>query len=342
MNLSERKKKILSAVIDENFLTAEPVSSKQLQENYLKDFSSATIRNELATLEELGLLYHPHTSSGRLPTKDGIKLYVDEILPSIKSASVEDLTKMFDAKLDNVSSVLKTTAKAISEATNYTTIMSLSLYDFAIIEKVGLVGIDENSVLAIVSTDRGTIKDLITLEANEEELESSSKILTDIFRGKTLRQIENSDFLITSEIEKYKYMFELMVEMIASQEKKNNQIAIEGKNKLLEYPEFADSSKLRSAFEIFEEPSSLESLLDSTGQNIETIIETDENSPVKDCAIVTASYKVGDKTIGKASVFGPVRMDYKNVISILKGLSSEISHKLNQPNKNNSSKKGDD
>lgn len=327
MDLSERKKKILSAVIDDNIASAEPVSSGQLQKNYLNELSSATIRNELAMLEEMGLLYQPHTSAGRLPTAEGLRFYVDQIMPSIKERHLEKVVDEFDANLDNVSKMLRSTAKAISEATNYTSIMYLGLYDFAKIDRVGLLKLDDKTALAAVITDRGVVKDVVEVSGSAAELNQSAKMLTEIFKGKTLRQIENSDFIISQEMSKYKVLFDILVNMVISQEQLRQPIAIEGKDKIFDYPEFTNVDKVKDVFEMFEDPSKLYPLLSDDDFEVKVEIG-DEGRGINNCAIVSASYKVGGKTVGKAGVMGPARMDYKNVISILKGIAQEISRKL--------------
>ena len=335
MKLSDRKRKILEAVIDESANTNEPVSSKQLKENYLTDFSSSLIRSELATLEELGLLYHPHTCSGRLPTAEGIKFYLDEMAPSIK-AKATNIINAFDASLDNVGLALKDTAKKITEATNYTSIMSLSLYDFATINSVKLLKLDEDNALVVLETDRGSIRDVIKIEHSQEELNTLSNILDGIFKGKTLRQIENSDFLITSEIEKYKYICETIVLMVSKGDDMKNRLAIEGKTKIFDYPELTSLDNMKSAVNLLYEPTGLENMLEvddlDDDFSLKTILDEGEDANANNCAIVTASVKLGDKTIGKVGVLGPLRMDYKNVVSVLKGLASEISQKLNEEN----------
>ena len=335
MNLSDRKRKILEAVISESANSGEPVSSKQLQENYLSDFSSSLIRSELATLEELGLLYHPHTSSGRLPTTEGIRFYLDQMAPSIK-AKASNIINVFDASLDNIGVALKNTAKQISEATNYTSVMSFSLYDFATIDSVKLLKLDKNNALVVLSTDRGSIRDIISLDYSQDELNTLSEILDGIFKGKTLRQIENSEFLITKEIEKYKFIFETIVLMVAKGDDMKNRLAIEGKTKIFDYPELTSLNNMKSAVNLLYEPDSLEDILsgDSAGTELEIKpISGDENDAnSNNCAIVTASVKIGDKTVGKIGVVGPMRMDYKNVISVLKGLAREISSKINSEN----------
>ena len=335
MNLSDRKRKILEAVISESANSSEPVSSKQLQENYLTDFRSSLIRSELATLEELGLLYHPHTSSGRLPTAEGIKFYLDEMAPSIK-AKASNIINAFDASLDNIGVALKNTAQKISEATNYTSVMSFSLYDFATIKSVKLLKLDETNALVVLATDRGSIRDVISLDYSQDELNTLSEILDGIFKGKTLRQIENSEFLITSEIEKYKFIFETIVLMVAKGDDMNNRLAIEGKTKIFDYPDLTNLDNMKSAANLLYEPDNLEDMLLSSGAdgelNIKPIVYNGEDNNANNCAIVTASVKLGDKIIGKVGVVGPLRMDYKNVIGVLKGLASEISQKLNDEN----------
>ena len=123
LGLSERKKKILKAVVEENLRVAEPVSSKKIVDSYMSDVSSATIRNELMALEEMGLLYHPHTSSGRLPTSEGIKRYVEELMPTRKLTGKElaAIKSTFDNKISNLEQTLRKTAKTISDATDYGT-----------------------------------------------------------------------------------------------------------------------------------------------------------------------------------------------------------------------------
>ena len=201
----------------------------------------------------------------------------------------------------------------------------------AIIKQVGLIKLDATNTLAVIVTDRGIIKDVVNLENSKAELESATKILTSIFKGKTLRQMEQSDYLITEEIEKYKFMFEILVNMVLKQEQACDKVAIEGKDKIFNYPEFNDVKKLKKVVNIFEEPNKLYPLL-KDNENLEISVEIGKDDLTKDCAIVTASYKVGNKIVGKAGVMGPVRMDYKNVISILKGISHSLSQKLNKDN----------
>lgn len=324
MNLSDRKKKILSAVIDENAKTGEPVSSKQLQKKHFKNVSSATIRNELATLEELGLLCHPHTSSGRLPTTDGIKFYINEILTSISGKKVKSVVKEFDHNLSNLAENLKSTAKAISEATNYTAVVYMGLAEVALINKVKLMKINEELALAAILTDKGVLEDVIVTNLGQADLDKSAEVLTQIFEGKSLKQIEAGDFLITEEMARFKVMFDLVVNLIIKKSQLSEAIAIEGKDKLFNNQENLESGFAKSALEVFDEPNKLYPLLSGDNQDISVEINA-EDGPIKNCAIITASYSADGKVVGKAGVVGPVRMDYKKVIEILAGISRELA-----------------
>ena len=329
MNLSERKKKVLSAVIDENAKTGEPVSSKQLQNKHFKNVSSATIRNELATLEELGLLCHPHTSSGRLPTTDGIKFYINEILTSISGKKIKSVIKEFDHNLSNLADGLKSTAKAISQATNYTAVVYMGLAEVALINKVKLMKINEELALAAILTDKGVLEDVIVTNLTQQELDKSAEMLTQIFEGKSLKQIEAGDFLITEEMARFKVMFDLVINLIIKKSQMSEAIAIEGKDKLFNSQENLDSGFAKSALEVFDEPDKLYPLLSANNQDISVEISA-EDGPIKNCAIVTASYSADGKVVGKAGVVGPVRMDYKKVIEILAGISRELSVSQNK------------
>ena len=327
MNLSERKKKILSAVISESEKSGSPISSKRLQKAHFKEFSSATIRNELATLEELGLIYQPHTSAGRLPTIDGIKFYVEDILKSIDGKDISSVVSNFNATIDNISTELKSTARAISEATNYTSIMYFGVYDLAVIEKIKMLKLDNKAFMVAILTDRGVLEDVIDADISQDELNSSAELLTKIFEGKTLRDISNSDALIDAEIGRYRFIFDLIVRAVLNKEKRMQQIAIEGKDKIFDYPTFSDKENVKNVLQIFEEPSSLVPLLNSNENEIEVEIGANEG-PIKNCAVVTASYKANGKVIGRAGVLGPIRMDYKKVIDILASISKGISQQL--------------
>jgi len=325
MNLSERKKKILSAVVDESIKTAGPVSSKDLQQKYIKDLSSATIRNELMALEEMGFLSQPHTSAGRVPTAEGYKKYVNELMPIKKLSKKEsDLIKSsFDEKLFNLDDVLQKAAKTISDATNYASMVYCGITDVAIVENILLLRLTDKQTLVVVVTDLGIIKqETNSIIASEDELKQASKILTDVFVGKKLEEIQTNSNLVTEELVRYKDIFDCIIDIITNRDEDHDKnIAVSGKDKLLNYPEYHDINKLKRTITLLDKKESLYPLLtNNTDLEISVKVGGDENLEITDCSIVTATYKSKGKTIGSAGVVGPVRMDYGKVVSILKNV----------------------
>ena len=334
MNLSERKKKILSAVIDESIKTAEPVGSKALQEKYIKDISSATIRNELMALEEMGFLYQPHTSAGRIPTQEGYKKYVEELMQIKKLSKFESdsIKASFTNSLINLDDVLQKAAKTISDATNCASMVYYGISDVAKIENIVLVRLNNKKVLVVVVTDVGILKKEAPISSTEEELKKASQILTNTFKGYNLQDIELNTDLLREKLFEFKEIFDYIIDLITTREDDiENNIAVSGKEKLLDYPEYHDINKLRKTMEILEQKETLYPLLSSSdGLEISVKVGGDESLGLTDCSIITASYKSKGKTIGSAGVVGPMRMDYSKIVSILKNVTEALSEEFDK------------
>lgn len=334
MNLSERKKKILSAVIDESIKSAEPVSSRDVQEKYLSEFSPATIRNELMALEEMGFLYQPHTSAGRVPTTEGYKMYVDQLMQikKLSKKEVENIKTSFNDKISNLSEILQTTAKTISDATNYASVVYYGIADNATIENILLFKLTKTTSLVVVVTDLGVIKSETNLiNATEAELLSASNILSDIFRGKQLYDVESCKILVENEIALYKDIFNAIIHVITQRDLDISNIAVSGKDKLLNYPEYHDIEKLKSTIGLLDKKDILYPLLAENGDlEISVKVGGDKKLGITDCSIVTATYKSKGKTIGSAGVVGPLRMDYGKVVSILKNVTQILEDNIFQ------------
>ena len=332
MNLSDRKKKILSAVVDESIKTAKPVGSKDIQEKYMQDFSSATIRNELSALEDMGFLTQPHTSAGRLPTTEGYKMYVEELmqLKGLSKKEANIIKDAFDEKLITLNDIMQNAAKTISDVTNYASVVYFGLTDDAVIDKIYLMKARPNSTLVIVSTDLGIIKEETNhIFASEDELLQASKILSSLFCGKSLRDVTNSDNTITNELLKYRQIFQTIVDIIVHRDSdKSKNMMIAGKEKLLNYPEYQDITKLKRALSLLDDEESLYPLINSD-PNLEINIKIGgEETGLSDCSVVSATYKLNGKPIGSAGVIGPVRMDYGKVISILKNVTNMLEDSI--------------
>ncbi len=324
MKLSERKKKILSAVVDESIKTAEPVSSNDVHSKYLSEFSPATIRNELMALEEMGFLSQPHTSSGRVPTAEGYQMYVNELMDikKLSKKEADNLKESFDTKLFNLDDVLQKAAKTISDATNYASVVYYGITGGAVVENILLIKLSQNNTLVVVVTDLGVIKEETSaITSTEDDLRQASKILTKMFKGKKLEEVEHSENLITKELARYKQIFDYILHLITERDE-HNSVAVSGKDKLLNYPEYQDVYKLKHTMNLLDQKDKL-SMVMSEVPEVEFSIKVggDENLGITDCSIVTTTYKSRGKPIGSLGVVGPVRMDYGKVVSILKNVT---------------------
>ncbi len=339
MDLSERKKKILSAVIETNIKNknAEAVSSKQLQEDYLPSLSSATIRNELNTLEEMGYLTHLHTSSGRVPTKIGYEKYINELMREKKLTQKEKETiqSNFAKKLVNIKDIIDRSAKTISKVTNYASVVYSGPSRNAIIEDIKLYPVSKTTQLIVVVTDEKVINELANLGTNEEtDLKSASDVLKELFIGRPLSLIKDKGFrekVVNKQLKQYKDVFDKVLDAIqASEEQSSNEITIAGKDKLIEYPEFNDIERLKKTVSALEKSETIIPIL-SKDDGVELSVNfCEDNSGLDNCSVITVSCNVQGKPKITAGVIGPMRMDYPKAISVLKEVAETIENSLKE------------
>ena len=338
MDLSDRKKKILSAVIETNVKSkkAEAVSSKQLQEEYLPKLSSATIRNELNALEEMGYLTHLHTSSGRVPTKEGYEKYISELMREKKLTprEKENIQSNFANKLISIRDIIERSAKTISKATNYTSIVYSGPSNKAVIKDIKLYPVSPTTQLVVVVTNENVINELTYLGTNsEDDLKSASDILKELFIGKPLSLIKNREFrnkVVTKELTKYKTVFDRVLDIISAESNNiSNNLSIAGKDKLMEYSEFNDIEKFKKAVSIFEDHESLIPIFDNSEDFEVSINVGSDDTGLEDCSVIKISCNINDGTKITAGVVGPMRMDYSKAVSVLKEVAETIENTLN-------------
>ena len=338
MDLSERKKKILSAVIETNVKSrnAEAVSSKQLQEEYLPKLSSATIRNELNALEEMGYLTHLHTSSGRVPTKEGYEKYINELMQEKKltAREKESIQSNFANKLLTIKDIIEKSAKTISKATNYASVVYSGPTNNAIIKDIKLYPVSATTQLVVVVTNESVINELTNLGTNnEDDLKAASDLLKELFVSKPLSLMKNykqRNKMVTKELQKYKFVFDRVLDIIES--KSNNihdSLSIAGKDKLMDYPEFNDINKLKKTVSIFEDKDSILPIISKDNDNFEISINVGgDESGLEDCSVITLSCNISEDTKITAGIIGPMRMDYPKAISVLKEVAETIENTL--------------
>ena len=338
MKLSDRKKKILQLVVDDYISTAQPVSSKSITEKYMKDISSATVRSELAGLEELGFLSQLHTSSGRVPSVEAYKLYVSELMDKSKLSLTEvgAIKEAFKGHADNLETVVKNAVKVISDLTDYTSVGYASHSEKDKIVKIDIFRYKLNQALLLIVTENTLIRDKfinIPEAMTDGQIMEASNLISNLFVGKEFGEIIKLSDVIALEFQGYREIFDSVMMAIEDYIVKNDgDIILEGEGKILNHPEYTDSEKVKNFLSVVTSKSKLAGLLKEDSDNIEINIkiggESDGEMP-NDCSLVTATYSASGVKIGTYGVIGPLRMDYQKVISVLEGVGQILEDILN-------------
>ncbi len=337
MKLSDRKKEILKIVVSDYIESAQPVSSKAISEKYLTEVSSATVRSELAALEELGYLTHPHTSSGRVPSKEAYKLYVGELMQKGKLTQKElsFIKEQFKKQTNDLESVVKNTVKVISELTEYT---SLAYSAHNVKEKIVNIKIFKfkpTTALLLIVTENTLIRDKvirIPKDMTDDEIERANDIVNQLFVGKDFDEILSASLEVEKEFSVYREIFERIIEVLEEYVSDNSgKVLLEGEDKILNNPEYTDVEKVKDFLSVVNSKEKVVGFLENGNNDIEINIKigSDEDSEVpKDCSLVTAKYSAGGVNIGSYGVIGPIRMDYKKVITVLEGVGKILEEIL--------------
>ena len=334
--LSDRKKKVLGALVDSYITDAEPISSSAIKNKYMPDVSSATIRSELATLEELGYLVEPHVSSGRVPSAKAYRFYVDCLLSECGDTDVDGLDETLKRRMSSVEELVRETAKTVSDVTNYTSLMVLSGADSLTVKEVKLVDLYDDSALVLVIADAGVIKDktvAVPKDADGNYIELANRILNATFAGKSLAEIGSSAPVLEENIEGMKALVDEVIRLLAEYKRaRESELYLEGADKIFQYPEARDVDNVRSFVSIISKKEKLHDLVAGDGDlEIDVKIGEQASEDLKHMALVTARYSVDGKEIGHVGVIGPERMDYKKVMSVLRQLVRAFDKKDNDP-----------
>ncbi len=329
MKLSDRKKKILQYVVDDYISTAQPVSSKSITEKYMSQISSATVRSELAGLEEMGYLTQLHTSSGRVPSIEAYKLYVSELMDKSKltSKEVNVIKSAFKDHANNMEQVVQNAVRVISELTDYTSVAMASHNGKEKVVKLDIFRCKENEALLLIVTENTLIRDKfisIPKEMTDVQIEEAVLLMKRLFENKELGEISKLSNIIAEEFETYREIFDSVMEAIESYIKTDKpEVVMEGEGKILNYPEYNDAEKVKNFLSVLTSKDKLADLMSNENDDIEINIkiggEQDKDMP-KDCSLVTATYSASGVKIGTYGVIGPLRMDYQKVVSVLEGV----------------------
>lgn len=332
--LEERKKQVLQAIIEEYINTAEPVSSNSLVEGYGLEYSSATIRNEMAELEKMGYLDKPHTSSGRVPSEKGYRFYVDELLKddNISIEEIKYISDKLETKVNEIEDLTQITANTISEITHYTTVSIGPQVKEQNIEEIKFILLGTKMLMAVILTDNGLIKETIIKfdeDINKKQVETLNYMFNNKLKGKPLSEINGNleDYLY----EEMSYSVKVIKPIIDQIKKVIQQetIHLEGQNKAFELPEFNSLEIAKNFMNVLDTKDLMTDML-NTGfaQDINVYIgDENEKEELKDFSIVTFKHKVGNKDLGTIGIIGPKRMNYSKVISVMKYISKKLNEK---------------
>ncbi len=335
--LDDRKLKILQAIIRTYLETGEPVGSRTISKFSDLNLSSATIRNEMADLEELGYILQPHTSAGRIPSDKGYRFYVDKLMEE-KEREVQELQELMIRRQDKMEKVLKQVAKVLASNTNYAAMISAPQYNRSKLKFIQLNQVEEGQMLAVIVLEGNVIKNKIipiSEELEREALFRLNMLLNTNLNGLSLEEI-NLD-VITQMKEEAGIHSVLVSEVLdavaqAIHEEEDVEIFTSGATNIFKYPELSDKRRASDLISTFEEKQQLATLISKTFEdekedNHSIQVYIGDETPIqamKDCSVVTATYNLGKGMKGTIGIIGPKRMDYENVVNTLKTLMTQL------------------
>lgn len=340
MELNERKVSILNAIIQNYLETGEPVGSRTISKAF--DLSPATIRNEMADLEELGYIIQPHTSAGRIPSDKGYRFYVDKLMESriqqieAREKEVADMQELLNEKVDRVEELLQNVAKVLANDTNYATMVSSPRSNSPKLKFVQLSQLEPKKLLAVIVMEGNHVRNKfikISEEIDQETLLKLNLLVNTTLNGLNIEEINLS---VISKLQNQagayvnivKEVLDAVAETMSSQ--KNSRIYTSGANNIFKYPELSDSSKASELISTLEEKELLENLvqIEPNTENTNGIqVYIGDETPVrtmKDCSVVTVTYELSDGVTGTIGIIGPKRMDYEKVVDSLNAIKTQL------------------
>jgi heat-inducible transcriptional repressor len=333
--LDKRKEAILRAITDDYIETAEPVGSRTIARKYRLGVSPATIRNEMADLEESGYLAQPHTSAGRIPSDKGYRFYVDVLMPQPDMTGDERqrLRAQVEAPVAAIEDMIRRATRLLAALTHYAAVaVTPSLLD-NIIKAVQFVPIDENNVLIVAVIEPGFVQNRI-MEApgfDSEALSSAGYKITALLKGKALRNLTASMRASLSETLPYPTLINALFEMLSSglANDVSEKVFLEGSVNLIDLPEFREIQKAKTLLSALQERERILDLLGKNGGGTSVAIGA-ENTAVsmQECSVVSATYRVNGHVVGTVGVIGPTRMDYTKGIALVETVAETLTDLL--------------
>lgn len=334
--IDARKERILRAIIDDYVLTALPVGSRTISRKYETSLSSATIRNEMSDLEELGYLAQPHVSAGRVPSPKAYRLYVNELLAQGGVKQDPEAREFFSQRVRQMEDVVTSAAQAISEFTRYTAVVMMPKQLDLRVSTLQLIPMPRGAALLVIITDTGAIRDTVIRVSESldgDGLYAISRMLTERLAGRTLQEVQEMLGAYSRQIGGDGRVIQGIADLASQMARQSatDTVTVGGSHNILNYPEYSDVEKARAFLSVLEEKEKLIALLSGSEKAFSVRIGPEMGLPkMADCSVVTASYQVGQGHRGFVGVIGPTRMPYGKVLSALSGIGGALSDMLGE------------
>ncbi len=343
MELSEREKNILRCVVQNFVLTANPVGSRVISKKFELGLSPATIRNVMVDLESMGLIYHPHTSAGRVPTDKGYRFYVDLLMdtPHLTAHEKKSIEKEISSENEPDDEILKTASIILGRISSQLAMVSYPSINKSVLEKIQLVKLPHNVLMVILSLKSGIIRTIsleFSLELESHKLEQTQNLINERIAGLTLIEIKKTFSERFKDLKNEKTgvvrLFLNSVEKIFSEEKETDKVHISGMGNIFKSPEFKSAENIQGIIELMEDKEIILHILDRAKEVSEDEIMVSigaENvyEKLNDYSLITASYKSGDAG-GVLGMIGPRRMNYSRMIAIVGYMSKMLTEVLSK------------
>ena len=336
MELDDRKVTILKAIIKTYLETGEPVGSRTISKYTELKLSSATIRNEMSDLEELGYIVQPHTSAGRIPSDKGYRFYVDQIMQE-KEQEVTEVKELMIQRVDRVELVLKKMAQILASNTNYAAMISGPQYHHNKLKFIQLSQMDVKKLLVVIVVEGNLIKNTmvnVPEEISRDELLDLNILLNTALNGLTIAEI-NLDVIsrLKEQAGLHSHVVDLVLNEVAAAIRADDedlQVYTSGATNIFKYPELSVGDKASQLLSTLEQKDMLQELIADVNASEEDAgiqVYIGDETPfqsMKDCSVVTANYELGEGVHGTIGIIGPKRMDYEKVLTTLKNLMKQL------------------
>ncbi|UWG96863.1 heat-inducible transcriptional repressor HrcA [Dehalobacter sp. DCM] len=342
MEMDERKHKILKAIVQDYIATAEPVGSRTISKKFELGVSPATIRNEMADLEEMGLIEQPHTSAGRVPSDSGYRYYVDYLMDPLilNKEEQKSINQEMTSRLSEVQEVITYTGKLISQITNLTSIVLGPKSRSSVLKNMYFLPYEQGKAIMVTVKENGTVENNIVdigTDTTPEELQLLANIFNQKMSGTRVQDMKKGLIEeIYGELSRKRRIIDGMMGILERMFDDNEgageeRIYLGGTLNMLDQPEFRDIDKVRNLFAVFNENNKLKELIKPDHQGVNVMIGAENADQVfKNCSVISATYQINGKQIGSVGVLGPTRMDYGKAITIVDYMTKSLTELLTE------------